>query len=81
MSLVENLKFSFRVQIIFLREEEGRERIFHILFHPPRSNNNGVVNPYSPSLRQKDECTPVKYLVTETPANILGKLIRHLAPR
>lgn len=53
--------------------------IFHILFHSYVPQRHGI-NPYSPRLQQKDECTLVKYLVTETPANVVGKLIRHLAP-
>lgn len=53
--------------------------IFHILF-PSYVPQRHSINPYPPSLRQKDECPTIKYLVTEMPADILGKLIRHFAP-
>jgi len=47
--------------------------MFHILFHSYVSQRHKSL------ASKKDECTLIKYLVTEMLANVLGKLIRHFA--
>lgn len=53
---------------------------YFIFYSIPAFPQRHGINPYPPSLQQKDKCTTIKYLVTEMPASVLGKLIRHFTP-